>query len=118
MRLAIVIGEIAADGDIRADELEMFKNDAHVDAFRRAVVAGQREGKREDSGEALEFVLGRFAQVDEVCVGKGEVLDAAIAHVGGDDDELIGVFIRKRAQQDGIGDAEDGGARADAQGNG
>jgi hypothetical protein len=32
--------------------------------------------------------------------------------------ELIGILIRKRTQQNGIGDAEDGGACANAQGNG
>jgi hypothetical protein len=57
-------------------------------------------------------------QIDKIRVGKGEVLNAAIAHVGGDHDELLGILIWKRAQQHGIGDAEDGGARAYTQGNG
>lgn len=93
------------------------RHEAHMDLFRNAVVAGQGVGEREDTCEPLEFVLRRFAQIDKICVGKGKVLDAAIAHVGRDDDELIGILIRKCTQQHGIGDTEDGRARADAQGD-
>jgi len=116
--LTVVIGEIAAEGNLSAYESQVVRrHKAHVDLFRSAVLAGQREGKREDAPEALEFVLRRFAQIDKIRIGKGKVLDAAIAHVRGNNDELIGVFVRERAQQHGIGDAKDGGARAYAQGN-
>ena len=32
------------------------------------------------------------------------------------DDQTVGVFVRQRAQQQGVGDAEDGAVRADADG--
>ena len=83
-----------------------------------AIVAGQGNGKGEDAGHALEFVFGRVAHIHENFVGKRKVFHAASAHIGRDDDELIWIFIRKGPQQDGIRDAEDGGAGPDAQGNG
>jgi hypothetical protein len=66
----------------------------------------------------LEFALSCCAQIYKICVGKGEVPNAAIVHVGGDDDELIGIFVGKRTQQDSISNTKDRGARADAQSDG
>ena len=117
--MAVVVGEIASKCDPRPYKPEVVRrHDARVDSFRHAILAGQRYGESEDASEALEFVLRPFAKIDKICVGKGKVLDAAIAHIGGNNDELIGVLVRKRTQQHGIGDAEDGGAGADAQGDG
>jgi hypothetical protein len=119
LRLAVFVGEIASEDNPGADKLEVVRgDDAHVDLLGHAVLAGQCEGEREDAGEALKFVLGRFAQVNEICVGKGEVLDTATAHVSGENDELVGIFVRERAQEDSVGDAEDGSAGADAEGDG
>ncbi len=119
MRLSIIVDEIATEQDPRAHKPEVVRrHEAHVDLFRHAVFAGQREGKREDASKALEFVFSGFAQIDKVRVGKGKVLNAAIAHVGGNDDELIGILVRERTHEDGICDAEDGGACANAQRDG
>src|SRR6267143_4620479 len=119
LRLAVLVGEITTERDLRSYKLEVVRrHEAHVYLFRHAVIAGQREGERVHAREALEFVLRRFAQIDKICVGKGEVLDAAIVQVGRNDDELIGILIWKWTQQHGIGDTEDGGACADAPGNG
>ena len=117
--MSVIVGEIATEQDPRSHKPEVVRgHKTHMDLFRLAVVAGQREGEREDAREALEFVFGGFAQIDKVSVGKGKVLDAAIAHVGGDDDELIGIFVREGAQEHGVGNAEDGSACADTQRNG
>ena len=42
----------------------------------------------------------------------------AIAQIHVHDREAVRIFVRERAQQDRVGHAEDGGAGADAQGNG
>ena len=94
--MAVLVGEITTKRDPGPYKLEVVRrHEAHVDLLRHAVIVGQREGERVDAREALEFVLRGFAQIDKICVGKGEVLDAAIAHVRGDDDELIGILIWK-----------------------
>ncbi len=84
----------------------------------RSVFLEKDVAEGEDAGQVLERVFGAIAHVDEVLVGEGEIADVAIAHVAGGDDQAVGSFIGKRTQQYGIGDTEDGGAGADAQGNG
>jgi hypothetical protein len=117
--LAVIVGEIATEQDPRAYKPEVVRGyKAYVDLFGHAVFAGQCERKCEDACEALEFVFGGFTEIDKIGVGKGEVFDAAIAHIGGDDNELVGILIRKGTEQYRIGDAEDGRARTDAQGDG
>src|SRR5258706_919283 len=114
LRLAVRVGEITTERDPSPYKLEIVRrHEAHVDLFRHVVVAGQGVGEREDACEPFEFVLRRFAQIDKNCVGKVQVLDAAIEHVASDDYERSGILIRKWAQQHGIRDTEDGRARAD-----
>src|SRR5258707_9293686 len=78
---AIIIDKIAAQHNPGAHKLEVVHgHDAQVRLFGHAVLTCERYGKCENACQALEFAHGRFAQINEICVRKGEVLDTAISH--------------------------------------
>src|SRR4029077_19035277 len=47
-----------------------------------------------------------------------EVLHVSLAHVGQSEYQAVGILVRERTQEDGVGDAEDRGAGADSEGDG
>src|SRR5260370_31415681 len=119
----IIIDKIAAQHNPGAHKLEVVRgHDAQVRLFGHAVLTCERYGKCENACQALEFALARFAQINEICVRKGEVLDTAISHVAGDNDQLIGLLVRQGTEQPSVGHTENGPtppyAQGDCQSNG
>ena len=80
-----------------------------------SVFLGDDQSASEDAGHIREIGLGTVAQVDVVGIGKGEIVDVALAKVHAGDNEFAGIVIRKRLEQDRVGDAKDGGAGADTE---
>jgi hypothetical protein len=116
---AIIIDKIAAQHNPGTHKLEVVRgHDAQVRLFGHAVLTCERYGKCENACQALEFALGRFAQINEICVRKGEALDTAISQVAGDNDQLIGLLVRQGTEQHSVGDTKNGRTRAYAQGDG
>lgn len=97
---------------------EIGGRDGHAELFRRAVGAGSDDAVGKDACHVREGGLRAVAKVDEVGVRERQVLYIAAAQLHPSDDQLAGVAIGKRPEQDRIGDAEDRRAGAHAEGDG
>src|SRR5216683_1224183 len=116
---SVCIREITAEHDLGSHYTKEVRGDhCGADLLWSSIFFEQDVAESEDPREVLESVFRPIAQIDEVLVGEGEVAHVTVAHVAGGDDQAAGVLIGKRPQQHGIGDTEDRGARANAQGNG
>src|SRR5713226_1387979 len=116
---SVCIREITAEQDLGPHYTKEVRGDhCGADLLWSSIFFEQDVAESEDPREVLESVFRPIAQIDEVLVGEGEVAHVTVAHVAGGDDQAAGVLIGKRPQQHGIGDTEDRGARANAQGNG
>ena len=118
LRHAIRIDEAAAQdrgGAHHPEEVRADGGAAHQ--FRRAVLAGYYVAEGLYGGDVLEDVLGTVAQIEKIGIGKWEILDVALAHVGEREHEAVGILVREGAQENCVGHAENGGGRADAEGD-
>ncbi len=70
-----------------------------------------------NGGEVLERTPCAVAQVQEIGIGKREILNVASPHVTACQNQTVGRLIGKRMQQHSVGDAEYGSAGADAKRN-
>ena len=119
LRNAIGVDEAAAqDGRGAHHGEEVGADGATVDQFRRAVLARHDVAEGLHGGDVLEDGFGAVAQIEEIGVGEREVLNVALAHVGEGEHQAVGILVGKRAQQNGIGHAEDGGGGADPERDG
>ena len=111
--------EVATQNDFAAHHVEeVCGRNGDADLFGCSVFLGDSGAASEDAGHVREIRLCAVAQVDVVRIGEGQIVDVALAQVHAGDDQLAGIAIRERLEQDRIGDAEDGGAGADAERDG
>ena len=85
-----------------------------ADLFGAAVVAGHEGAEAGDAAQVLEDGGAPAAKVEEIGVGIEQVPDAGAAVFPEDQRQPVRVFVRKGAEQHGVGDAEDRGAGADS----
>jgi len=113
----VVFGkEVAAESGRDAENGEEVGGDGATAKLFRVALAGESDGGSEGrSGHVGEDLIAR-APLGEVA-GSGSIAgEANGGSVFPDDDETVGVAIRKRAKENGVGDAEDGGVGGDADG--
>ena len=66
--------------------------------FRRPILTGNYVAERLNRGDFLKDVLGTIAQIEKIGVGKREILDVALTHVGQREHETIGILVREGPQ--------------------
>lgn len=117
--MQLIEGEVAAEHGLHADGGEKISDDHQAGDGERIAVAGELEvigaGESEVAGDVLEGIiltLEFFVAVH----GIGGAGHAGFGVSGGDENELLRIVKRKRAEEDGVDDAEDGDIGADAEG--
>ena len=113
--LSCIAGLDEAAGDrLHAERLE--QSGARLERRReeRIAVGGHRRREVPERRHRLDALLPR-RQIDVVADGDELLRDARAIVAMTEDDEIVGVRIRQRPQQDGLDDGEDRGVGADAQ---
>src|ERR1041385_262235 len=119
VRRAVGFLEVSATDDRTAHHLkEVRRHRSHAHSLRRTVQTGKSSAKRLHGSEVFEVVFGAVTQVEEIDVGKRKVLHVPFLQIAANQDQPLGISVRKFPQQHAVRDAEDGSACADRKGDG
>jgi len=106
--------KVSAKRGRNAENGEEVRSDGAAINFFGIALAGEGEGIAEGSGGYVGENLIAGAPIGEVARSGSIFWKAEGGSVFVDDDEAVGVAIGKRAKEDGVGDAEDGGIGGNA----
>src|SRR3979490_885961 len=85
----------AEDGSGAHHAEEVGADVAEEDQVRRAVFPRHGAASGGDGGDFLKDGGGAVAEIEKIGIGEEEVFDAALAHVGGSEDEAVRPLVRK-----------------------
>src|SRR5262249_16740438 len=118
-RFAVGFGEVASEGDGGAEGPEgVGGGDGEGDLLGRVVVARDGAPPRAHGRAVPPGGFGSVAEVDVARVGEGELLHVAASHFGDDKDKARWLLVGEWAQEDGVGDREDGGGGSESESDG
>jgi hypothetical protein len=119
LRQPVVVSEIASQDDPRPEQAKRVGRDVgecHV--FGRAIVMCHNAPEGLDAGGILDGGRSVALEIEIVRCRPEVIVDVALLKIGAGIDQAVGILIRQWAQKHGVSHAEDGGARADSQGEG